>query len=150
MLDSIVNKGSCSSLIVGLWNCGIMPLWHYEIEGGQFHNGIMPQCHNDRQDRRQRTKDLAEERFARSSLHPLSSVFCPLSSNSNGMLPVLPISSSNDQLTTGNIGIGNTFTLATFCPALWPRRGAGALDCGTSTLSRGQMTLPQADCLRLP
>ena len=29
-----------------LWNCAIMPLWHYEIEGGQFHNGIMPQCHN--------------------------------------------------------------------------------------------------------
>ena len=34
--------------IMELWNCAIMPLWHYEIEGGQFHNGIMPQCHNFR------------------------------------------------------------------------------------------------------
>ena len=30
------------------------------------------------------------------------------------MLPVLPVSSSNDQLAIGNIGTGNIFTLATF------------------------------------
>jgi hypothetical protein len=43
---------AAKAMIVELWNCEIMPLWHYEIEGGQFQNVSLPQCHNARTDDR--------------------------------------------------------------------------------------------------
>ena len=92
-------------------------------------NSIISECHNDRQDRGQRTKDKGQRIWLKSAsrdpafiLCPLSFVLCPLSfvlQDYYGMNIQLPI--SNWALAT--LGIGNIFTLATLYPALRSRRG---------------------------
>jgi hypothetical protein len=72
-------------------------------------------------DRGQRTKDLAEECFARSSLHPLSSVFCPLSFV---LQDYYEYTFANLQLGIGNIGYWQHFHIGNIYPALRSRRGA--------------------------